>query len=303
MEQKRVSFPGHGGTELAGIFYLPEGEGPFPGLVMTHGFSAVKEMCLREFAEVFCEAGFAVLLYDHRNLGESAGEPRQEINPWAQVRDYRHALTWMEGRTEVQGERLGVWGSSFSGGAVLVLAAVDRRVKAVVANVPLSGFPGVDYSDPLATFESMRDVVLDDGNQGLASRAVSEPRPLRVVEDGRGGPPAFLGQEESKRWFLRVGERPGSTWQNKVTVVNAFDCEPRFDPGFCMPYIAPTPLLMVVAEEDNLTPASIAREAFARAAEPKTWLLVEGDHFVAYQGAASEKVAGEMCDFLVQSLM
>lgn len=303
MDQKQVGFSGHGGTELAGIFYLPEGEGPFPGLVMTHGFSAVKEMCLREFAEVFCEAGFAVLLYDHRNLGESAGEPRQEINPWAQIRDYRYALSWMGERPEVNADRLGVWGSSFSGGAVLILAAVDRRVKAVVANVPLSGFPGVDYSDPLATFESIREVVLDEGDEGLASRAVAEPRPLRVVDDGGEGPPAFLGQEESKRWFLRVGERPGSTWRNEVTVVNAFDCEPKFDPGFCMPYIAPTPLLMVVADGDNLTPASTAEEAFVRAGEPKTWVVVEGDHFVPYQGAASERVAGLTLDFLVHSLM
>lgn len=303
MDQKQVGFSGHGGTELAGIFYLPEGEGPFPGLVMTHGFSAVKEMCLREFAEVFCEAGLAVLLYDHRNLGESAGEPRQEINPWAQIRDYRYALSWMGERPEVNADRLGVWGSSFSGGAVLILAAVDRRVKAVVANVPLSGFPGVDYSDPLSTFESIREVVLDEGDQGLASRAVAEPRPLRVVDDGGEGPPAFLGQEESKRWFLRVGERPGSTWRNEVTVVNAFDCEPKFDPGFCMPYIAPTPLLMVVADGDNLTPASTAEEAFVRAGEPKTWVVVEGDHFVPYQGAASERVAGLTLDFLVHSLM
>ena len=303
MDQKQVGFSGHGGTELAGIFYLPEGDGPFPGLVMTHGFSAVKEMCLREFAEVFCEAGFAVLLYDHRNLGESAGEPRQEINPWAQIRDYRYALSWMGERPEVNADRLGVWGSSFSGGAVLILAAVDRRVKAVVANVPLSGFPGVDYSDPLATFESIREVVLDEGDEGLASRAVAEPRPLRVVDDGGEGPPAFLGQEESKRWFLRVGERPGSTWRNEVTVVNAFDCEPKFDPGFCMPYIAPTPLLMVVADGDNLTPASTAEEAFVRAGEPKTWVVVEGDHFVPYQGAASERVAGLTLDFLVHSLM
>ena len=303
MDQKKVGFSGHGGTELAGIFYLPEGEGPFPGLVMTHGFSAVKEMCLREFAEVFCEAGFAVLLYDHRNLGESAGEPRQEIDPWAQIRDYRYALSWMGERPEVDADRLGVWGSSFSGGAVLILAAVDRRVKAVVANVPLSAFPGVDYSDPLASFESIREVVLDEGDEGLASRAVAEPRPLRVVDDGGEGPPAFLGQEESKRWFLRVGERPGSTWRNEVTVVNAFDCEPKFDPGFCMPYIAPTPLLMVVADGDNLTPASTAEEAFVRAGEPKTWVVVEGDHFVPYQGAASERVAGLTLDFLVHSLM
>lgn len=303
MEQRKVGFSGHGGTKLAGILYLPEEEGPRPGIVMTHGFSAVKEMCLREFAEVFCEAGFAVLLYDHRNLGESAGEPRQEINPWAQVRDYRYALSWLGERSEVDAERLGVWGSSFSGGAVLILAAVDRRVKAVVANVPLSGLPGMDYSDPQATFESIREVVLDEGDQGLASRAFSEPQTLRVVDDGREGAPAFLNQPESARWFLRVGQRPGSTWRNQVTVVNAFDCEPRFDPGFCMPYIAPTPLLMVVASGDNLTPASTAEEAFSRAGEPKSWVLIEGDHFVPYQGAAAEKVSSLTRDFLIQSLM
>ncbi len=200
-------------------------------------------------------------------------------------------------------ERLGVWGSSFSGGAVLILAATDRRVKAVVANVPLSGFPGANYSDPRSTFEAMREVVLDEGDQGLASRAVAEPRPLRVVDDGSEGPPAFMNQAESRRWFLRVGERPGSTWRNEVTVVNAFDCDPKFDPGYCMPYIAPTPLLMVVASGDNLTPASMAEEAFARAGEPKQWILIEGDHFVPFQGAASEQVSDQTRDFLIQSLM
>ena len=303
MHQSRISFFGHGGTELAGILYLPEGSDSCPGIVMTHGFSAVKEMCLREFAEVFCDAGFAVLLYDHRNLGESAGEPRQEINPWAQVRDYRYALGWLAERPEVDSEKLAAWGSSFSGGAVLMLAAVDRRVKAVVANVPLTGFPGVDYADSSATFESIREIVLDEGNDGLAGRGVGEPQEFRVVEDGQGGPPAFLNQAESSRWFLRVGERPGSTWRNDVTLVNAFDCEPRFDPGFCMAHIAPTPLLMVVASEDNLTPAATAKAAFERAGEPKQWVVVEGDHFVSYGGSASENVSRLTCEFLVESLM
>ena len=66
--------------------------GPGPGVVMTHGFSATKEMALDRYAEVFEKAGLVVLVYDHRNLGASDGEPRQRINPWAQARDYRRAI-------------------------------------------------------------------------------------------------------------------------------------------------------------------------------------------------------------------
>src|SRR4051794_30335545 len=60
----------------------------------------------------------------HRN-----GEPRQEIDPWAQVNDYRHAISYARTREEVDGERIGIWGSSYSGAHVLVVGAIDRRVK------------------------------------------------------------------------------------------------------------------------------------------------------------------------------
>ena len=63
---------------------------------MAHGFSAVKEMYLDSFAEVFAAAGLNVLVFDNRCFGASDGEPRQEIDPWAQVRDYRHAITYVE---------------------------------------------------------------------------------------------------------------------------------------------------------------------------------------------------------------
>ena len=126
------------GTTLRGWLYVPdEATGPVPTIVMCHGYSAVKELFLDAFAEVFCEAGLAALVYDNRNLGASDGEPRQEIDPWAQVRDYRHAITYARTREEVDGERIGVWGSSYSGAHVLVVGAIDRRVKCVVAQVPL----------------------------------------------------------------------------------------------------------------------------------------------------------------------
>jgi pimeloyl-ACP methyl ester carboxylesterase len=104
---------------------------------MAHGFSAVKEMYLDAFAEVFAAAGLNALVFDNRNFGASDGEPRQEIDPWAQMRDYRHAITYASTLSEVDAARIGVWGSSYSGGHVLVVGAIDRRVKAVVCQVPL----------------------------------------------------------------------------------------------------------------------------------------------------------------------
>ena len=104
---------------------------------MAHGFSAVKEMYLDDVAEAFAAGGLAALVFDNRNFGASDGEPRQEIDPWAQVRDYRHAITWAQTLPEVDAERVGVWGSSYSGAHVLVLGAIDKRIKCVVAQVPL----------------------------------------------------------------------------------------------------------------------------------------------------------------------
>ena len=133
------------GVTLRGWLYLPDGaSGPVPTVVMAHGFSAVKEMFLDDFAEAFAAGGLGALVFDNRNFGASDGEPRQEIDPWAQVRDYRHAITYAQTRSEVAGDRIGVWGTSYSGGHVLVLGAIDKRIKCVVAQVPLvSGFRNI----------------------------------------------------------------------------------------------------------------------------------------------------------------
>src|SRR5205823_10920001 len=133
------------GVTLRGWLYLPDSGGPpHPVVVMAHGYSAVKEMYLDRFAEVFAQAGLAALVFDNRGFGASDGEPRLEIDPWAQVRDYRHAITYARTLPEVDRERVGVWGSSYSGGHVLVVGAIDRRVKCVVSQVPLvSGYRNI----------------------------------------------------------------------------------------------------------------------------------------------------------------
>ena len=133
-----IEFKTEDGITLRGWHHLPENStGRVPTIVMAHGFSAVKEMYLDRFAEAFANAGLASIVFDNRNFGASDGEPRQEIDPWWQVRDYRDAITYAETLESVDPERIGIWGSSYSGGHVLVVGAIDRRVKCVVSQVPL----------------------------------------------------------------------------------------------------------------------------------------------------------------------
>ena len=178
-----IAFEGHGGIVLRGWLYLPEGASaaqPVPGVVMAHGFSATKEMALDAYAERFCAGGLAVLVYDHRHLGASEGEPRQVINPWAQARDYRYALGRLAAFDEVDRDRLGIWGSSFSGGQVLVLGAIDERVRAVVASVPFAGL-GASYDDAddvARRFDALRDALVDLGGAGPADAGGPPMGPL-----------------------------------------------------------------------------------------------------------------------------
>lgn len=299
-----VAFAAAHGTILRGWLYLPEGGGRRPGVVMAHGFSATKEMALDRFAEVFCAAGLVVLVYDHRNLGQSDGEPRQEINPWAQARDYRHAIGWLAARPEVDPARIAIWGSSFSGAEVLAVGAIDERVRAVVANVPFAALPGMDYSDAAdlrRRFDALRAALLDESGAGPADSQAPPFGPLAVVAEAP-GERCFLPQPESTRWFLAAGRRPGSSWENRFTLVGSVAGQPAWDPGVCAPFVAPRALLMVVASEDRLAPTDLALATFERAGEPKRLELVAGDHFVPYDGAGFAQASKAMREFLLEHL-
>ena len=156
---RNVAFPSQGAT-LRGRLYLPQ-EGPdrrrapnqaasrqpAPIVIMTHGTSATITMVADRYAEVLHAAGFAVLLYDHRNFGISDGEPRGEINPWVQARGYRDAIDYVCSLAEIDKLRVAIWGDSFSAGQVLVVAACDDRVKAIVSQTTACG-PTMPPQDP-----------------------------------------------------------------------------------------------------------------------------------------------------------
>jgi fermentation-respiration switch protein FrsA (DUF1100 family) len=245
---------------------------------MAHGFSAVKEMYLDSYAETFAAAGLHALVFDNRNFGASDGEPRQEIDPWAQVRDYRHAITYAGTLPEVDRNRIGIWGSSYSGGHVLVVAAIDRRVKAVVSQVPLvsghDNFRSLVRSDFLAAFREQFDADRLGRFQGEA------PQMVPVVDEDPLAPSA-LPTPDSYAWFTETSQSRAPSWRNEVTM-RSVEMFTEYEPASYLPYISPTPLLMMPAQNDVLTPTDLAVAAFERAREPKKLRLLPGGHFDAY---------------------
>uniref|UniRef100_UPI00293D743F alpha/beta hydrolase n=1 Tax=Janthinobacterium sp. TaxID=1871054 RepID=UPI00293D743F len=131
------------GITLRGWLYRPAGgadaPAPAPAIVMSGGYGTSKEMFVDRYAEKFAARGYLVVLYDQRGFGASDGRPRAEIDPWRQVEDIRHALTYACGLAGVDAQRVGLWGSSYSGGHAIVAAAGDRRVRCVAAQVPTIG--------------------------------------------------------------------------------------------------------------------------------------------------------------------
>src|SRR2546421_12436564 len=120
----------------AGWLYIPDdlltGERR-PAIVMAHGFSAVKEMYLDAFAEVFVAAGFVTLVFDYRYQGASEGEPRGRIIPAEQHEDYRNAITWVSLRPEVDASRICGLGSSYTGAPVLTPHQLYYRINEAAA--------------------------------------------------------------------------------------------------------------------------------------------------------------------------
>ena len=284
MARRDIEFDAEGVT-LRGWFYDADGRsGAAPTVVMAHGFSAVKEMYLDKFAETFAAAGLNALVFDNRNFGASDGEPRCEIDPVQQVRDYRHAITYATTLDEVDPTRIGAWGSSYSGGHVLVLGAIDRRVKAVVAQVPLvSGSANIAElvrADFRAGFRQMFD---DD----RAARFRGDPPAMVPVVAEDPLAPSALPTPDSWTWFTETGKTRAPSWKNEVTL-RTVEMLGEYEPAAYIARISPTPLLMVVAREDHLTPAHLAIDAYERAREPKRLVILPGGHFDAYVDGFAE---------------
>jgi len=145
------------GTRMAAEVFPPKEPkaGKLPTIIMCHGWGGLAEY-LRPDAMAFAKAAYLVVTFDYRGWGKSdsrlvlaGGKPelkdgkliaevrevREVADPIDQTTDLLNAIHWVQGEKLCDGDRIGLWGSSFSGGHVVYAAARDPRVKAFVSQV------------------------------------------------------------------------------------------------------------------------------------------------------------------------
>jgi len=209
--QRNIDLPSDA-VHCAGRLYLPDkADGPALVIVMTNGVSAVKEQGLATCAERFRAAGFAVVVFDFAHFGASQGTPHGQLFPHEMVEDHRNAITRACRQPRVDPTRVGLWGTSFSGGLAARAATVGRRVRAVVAQMP-----------SLMKAEARRSI--DPARWGaVAKMLIAE----RVARDATGGVrtipavvpdrqpcalPGFSVRREHTLVLRQRGHRPARAW-------------------------------------------------------------------------------------------
>ena len=234
-------------------------------------------------------------MWDHPNFGESEGEPRREVDPPAQVRGYRDAITFAAAQDEVDADRIGIWGTSYSGGHVIQVAALDPRVQALACQVPF-----------ISGWENSRRVFREEEQAGLSKMFVEDwearqrgEEPATMDVFGPAGSLCALPSPEEFDWVTNEKLIGTPLWENVVTL-RSVEMMAEYEPGSYVGRVR-APLLMVITSLDDVTPADIAQDCFAQAREPKKLVVLKGGHMEVY-GAQSEYALGQAIEWFGEHL-
>jgi pimeloyl-ACP methyl ester carboxylesterase len=293
--RRDVSFDS-GGTRCAAWLYEPEPGGGVgdlaPCIVLAHGFGAVRTARLGAYAERFAAAGLAALVFDYRNFGDSEGEPRQLLDISRQHDDWRAAVAFARSLDGVDPQRIVLWGSSFSGGHVAVLAAEDPRVAAAISQAPFAdGIAALQAAGPADAWRLTVAGVRDE-----VARLRGRP-PFTMPIVGPPGRTAAMNSPDAEPGY-RAMFPPGAEFRNEVAariglrvgLYRPFRKAARID----------CPWLVCVADDDAVTPPQPAIKAAMRA--PRGELRrYDGGHFDVYRGELFERVVGDQLDFLARN--
>ncbi len=291
MQRSDVTFQS-AGTRCAAWLYRPDGQGEIPCVVLAHGFGAVRELRLDAYAERFAAAGLAALVFDYRHFGGSGGEPRQLIDVGRQLEDWRAAIAYTRELDGIDSRRIALWGTSFSGGHVVAVAATDEQIAAVVSQVPFTD--GISAARAVGLRNSLRLTAAALRDEYRARRGRS-PYYIPTV-----GPPGSLaaltapGAQEG----VEAMTPPGFEQDNR--------CTPRVGLRMYNPYRrlgqVRCPVLVCVCEKDNTTLPAPAIAAAERTPNAELVRYPIG-HFDVYVGEAFERAVRDQTGFLTRHLL
>jgi cephalosporin-C deacetylase-like acetyl esterase len=286
------------GLKVKAWLYLPVDRSvPVPCIVMNHGFGGTRNMLLEKYAIRFQNAGMAVLTFDYRHFGESEGEPRQLFAIKSQLEDCTAAIDYLRGRNEINPNKIAVWGTSAGGGYGLAIAAKDKKIACICAQV--------------AGLDSHEDGKLALKREGLGfflrlfmhaqrdkgrSRFGLSAHKIPIV-----GEPGTLAMITARGAFEGYAQLLGSDFINEVcarVILTSGDYNP-------LKYAKDVncPVLIQVCEKDNLvSPESVdnVAEILDDKAEIKRYPI---GHFDIYTGYHFEQAVGDQIEFFDEHLI
>lgn len=273
------------GSSLAAWFYPARTDEPSaPCVVMAHGFSMTRADGLEEYAERFAQAGSHVLVFDHRYLGDSGGQPRQRFRIGDQQRDWRHAVAYARTRPEVDPASIVLWGFSFSGGHVAALLARGLDVRAALVLCPFADGLARVLATPLALIAWILPRALLD----LLGRHLTIPV---TGPPGSHGAMTLPGESDG----FAASRRPGSRWRNEISPA-VFVTVGLFRPVRGASKIRPP--LWVGRCADDITVSAKAVGRLAEQAPGGELHELPGDHFAPFTGESTEAVLASQVEFL-----
>ena len=274
--------------------YLPEGVERPPVVVLGHGLGATREMRLDAFSERFAAAGIATLAFTYRYFGDSGGQPRQLMSVKRQLEDWDAALAFVKQRSDVDGDRLAVWGSSFGGGHAITVASRHPELRAAVSQCPFTD--GLASAAALGVVGSLKvnPVVLRD----FAAKLFGRP-PVMVPIAAAPGQPALMNAHDALPGYLALVPK-GKRFINHVAA-RVIPEIATYRPGRAAARVK-CPILFCVSNTDTVTPPGRTL-ALARRAPRGEIKRYDAGHFDFYMGSAFERLVQDQSRFLTEHLL
>jgi fermentation-respiration switch protein FrsA (DUF1100 family) len=261
---------------LAGTLKLPDDasvDNPVPVVVQGPGWFGVRDSThYLPYHEALLEAGIAVLVFDYHGFGDSKGSSVY-FDPADQVLDWQAANDYVVSRPELDGERLGAFGLGATGGGnAVMVAAMDRRVKAVVSNVPVAD--GRDWLHRMRREYEWLDLLQRVESDRIQRALTGQGALVDPNED------IMIQTPERKTNPVKKNIEGRSPAQVELASVEAIL---RYRPVDVVGSIAPRALMIVAVENDPTTPEDHARQLYENAGQPKSLVVQKKTtHYGAY---------------------
>lgn len=287
MNRVEVSFFSVNATCAAWLYRPDDVAGDVPCMVMAHGFSLTRHDGLAHYAQAIARAGAAVLVYDHRFLGDSDGQPRQRVRLSELLADRRSAIAFARSIDGIDPNRIMVWGYSMSGGSAVEAAAEDPCIAAAILVCPLlDGRWAVTRGmrrDPRNSAWIFTQVVRD---------AVGYAVIPATAEPGQRGMLTNHGEAEGFR--ATVG--PGSPWRNEVRAAPTAGYASYRPVTKARKVKCP---VLIQAGRRDVTVSRAAIDRFARQNPRAEVKWYDVDHFGAFHGDGAHRVSADQAEWLM----